>query len=88
MSEICFDCLNKIYGGTKKPNQYIISDDYDLCEECGNITKVVVAEKKSYYLYHIRYIIMLFYLLYRILMIPYSVFSTICKSNKNKNIHK
>lgn len=48
MSEICFDCLQALTGGTEKEKMYIISKDFDLCEECGQFRPVVVRLKKRY----------------------------------------
>jgi len=46
MAEFCLDCWNKINGTTHPATKYIISEDLDLCEECGQITHVVVKERR------------------------------------------
>lgn len=46
MSEFCLACLNKINDTNLAEKDVIISKDIDLCEECGNLTKVVVKFKK------------------------------------------
>lgn len=50
MSEICFDCYNKLNGGNDSKHRYIISRDLDLCEECEEL-KPVIIRMKRYYLY-------------------------------------
>lgn len=50
MSEICFDCYNKLSGGKDSKIRYIISRDLDLCEECGKLRPVIIRMKR-YYLY-------------------------------------
>ena len=53
MSEICFECFNKMCGGKEKYRRYVISRDLDLCEECGEYKKVVVCERRySRYMRH------------------------------------
>ncbi len=56
MSSICFDCLNKSCNGKLKAKDYIVSRDYDLCEDCGKMKSVVIAEKKAYYLHKLQFI--------------------------------
>ncbi len=60
LAEICLDCLNKINGTNDSAKKYIISKDCDLCEECGEWKRVVVVERKYYYLYKFRIIIIPF----------------------------
>ncbi len=48
MSEICLDCLNKLLGTNYSERDFIISDDLDLCEDCGEWKNVVVARSRGY----------------------------------------
>ncbi len=58
MSEICFDCLNEIFGGKENPKKYVMSDYSELCEHCGKYKKVVVVKRNiHYYIYRFRFII-------------------------------
>lgn len=42
MSEICKDCYQRLYG---TQDRIVMSDELELCEECGNIKPVVVKVK-------------------------------------------
>lgn len=50
MSEICLDCLNRICQTEYEPWRYVLSDELDLCEECGQWKRVVVRERNLYFL--------------------------------------
>jgi hypothetical protein len=39
---MCLDCLNRITGTANSPKKYIISKDFDLCEECGQMKPVII----------------------------------------------
>lgn len=80
MAEFCVECWNKISGNNHKPRKYILSKELCLCEECGEYRRIILNERKYYYLYKFRFIILIFriitfplYLLWRILLIPYSL---------------
>ena len=45
MAEFCFDCLQKLDGCLYDPKDFIISDDLDLCEGCGEWKHVVVVRR-------------------------------------------
>lgn len=45
MSEFCLDCWNKINESNDRPSRYVFSWGKDLCEECGQYKRVVVAER-------------------------------------------
>lgn len=49
MAEFCFECYNKLHGGNRKKENYIISDELDLCEGCGEYKRVVISYKKNHY---------------------------------------
>ncbi len=45
MAEFCFLCWNKINGTDDQEEDYIISDEPDFCEECGQWKPVVIKKK-------------------------------------------
>ncbi len=49
MSEICFDCLNEIFGGNEDVKDYVLSDDLELCENCGDYKIVVITTRDFHY---------------------------------------
>ncbi len=80
MAEFCLDCWNKLNQSNYKKVKYIISKDLDLCEGCGKLKQVIVAERLSYYKYKLRYLILPFriiyitiYILCGILILPYLI---------------
>lgn len=56
MAEFCVDCWNKINGTNYPQSRYILSEEPDLCEECGEVKKVIIAEKKTGIYKRLRYI--------------------------------
>ncbi len=45
MAEFCLDCWNKINEAHDSKWRYAFSWDKDLCEECGQYKRVIVAER-------------------------------------------
>ena len=43
MAEFCFECYNKLNGGKCKKENYILSDELELCEGCEEYKKVVIC---------------------------------------------
>lgn len=81
MAELCLQCWNKLNGTSDPESKYIISKDLELCEECGQLTHVIVVERKSYYLHKFRFVILPFKIIYlillvlcRILILPYLLY--------------
>lgn len=74
MAEFCFECFKKIHEIDVPENKYIFSKDTNLCEECGEWKKVVIVEKKGYYLYKLRFILLPLYILWRIIVLPYTIY--------------
>lgn len=81
MAEFCLECWNELNDTEDSQRKYIMSDDVWLCEGCGKWKKVVVVERKIYYLYKFRFFIMpikfigiLLFVLWRLLIFPYLVF--------------
>lgn len=76
MSEICLDCLNKISGKNDGKMKYILSRDLDLCEECGELKRVVIVERWVFYRRIFGIFLLPFYILYflwRLLILPYLI---------------
>ena len=48
MSELCLDCLNKLMETNDTEKKYIISKEFDLCEECGEWKPVIIRMKLRY----------------------------------------
>ena len=77
MAEFCLECWNKINGTNDSAGKYILSDDLELCEECGNYRRVIIVARSAYYMYKFRYILFpfvmtgrLLYILWCILLLP------------------
>lgn len=49
MSEICFDCLNEVFGGKEDAKNYVLSKSFDLCESCGEYKRVVITKRNLRY---------------------------------------
>lgn len=79
MAEFCFECYNKMQGGKCRKENYIISDELDLCEGCGEYKNVVISYKKNWryhYAQTIMEIIFLpFYLIKILILFIFRLFS-------------
>ena len=78
MAEFCLDCFNKMNGTNHSERKYILSKDLDLCEGCASLKHVIVAERRNYYKYKLRYLIFPFKVVYlfvycfcRLFTLPY-----------------
>jgi hydrogenase maturation factor HypF (carbamoyltransferase family) len=45
MADFCLECWNKINETQDSKYRYVFSKDWDLCEECGQYTQVIIAER-------------------------------------------
>ena len=75
MAEFCFECFKKLNETEEPESKYIISDTLDLCEGCGKWKKVVIAEKRGYYLYKFRFILFPLHILWRIIILPFTIYN-------------
>ena len=50
MAEICVDCWKKLYGTEDAKKMLVMSDELDLCEECGEYKPTIVRIKTRYLL--------------------------------------
>lgn len=89
MAEFCLECWNRINGTDDNERKYILSKDLGLCEGCEELKPVIVAERKDYYWYKLRYFTLPFriiyrviYLLWRLSILPYLIFKYIKSKNK------
>ena len=83
MAEFCIECWNKINKSHGK-YKYVLSKDLDVCEGCGELKRVIIAERGYYYRRKFKYIlfpIKLIEFAVRILLLPYFVYIRI----KNKD---
>ncbi|MBQ8836263.1 MAG: hypothetical protein IJ002_01985 [Clostridia bacterium] len=82
MAEFCEKCYEEMFGDlNKKPAKKILSKELELCEGCGEMKHVVVGEKGVYYFMGERflprpfvYIHIPLYILWRIILIPYTIY--------------
>ena len=88
MEEFCLKCWNRINGTNDGKMKYVLSKDLDLCEGCGELKPVIVAERCYYYGYRLKWFILPFkfifaitYFVLRLLILPY----LILKHNKSNN---
>ena len=47
MSEICLECWNKINQSNYKAYKYILSKEKELCEECGQLKKLLLLRANT-----------------------------------------
>lgn len=50
MAEFCLDCWNEMNNSNDTESNFIISDDLELCEGCGEYKRVIIREKESRFL--------------------------------------
>lgn len=74
MAEFCLECWNKINGTNDPKSKYVLSKELCFCEECCYWKKVIVAPKKDYYRYKFRFITMPFIIVWRVLIIPITLY--------------
>ena len=77
MAEFCLKCLNKIDGTSLKPEEVILSEEVNLCEGCGKYKHTVVCENKHYNSPVLESILFPFYLIWQILILPYTIYKYI-----------
>ena len=93
MAEFCLECFNKINETNDDETKYIMSDYLDLCEECGEWKSVIVCPRRTYYLHKFRFILfpfkiifLIFYLMWRFVIIPYTIYKGIKKNKKDASV--
>lgn len=48
MAEFCLECWKEIGGTEATENQYIVSEELELCEGCGEWKHVIVSERSFF----------------------------------------
>ena len=48
MAEFCLDCWNKINDTNDTPKKYVLSRRSDLCEECGEMKRIIISVRRRY----------------------------------------
>lgn len=79
MAEICLDCWNKINGTNDSPKKYILSEDLDLCEECGEWKNVIVITRRAYYFRKFRFILFPVKVITAILLLPFALMTLLIR---------
>ena len=81
MAEFCPDCWSELNETNYPKSKYKLSKQSGFCEGCGQWKQVVIAEKKDYYLYKLRFIIYPFIAVYflavfiiRLIFLPYLLY--------------
>ena len=81
MAEFCLDCWNKLNNIEENENKYVISKDLELCEGCGEWKRVIIMERKAYYMYNHMSVVFL-------LSVFESVLNAKAKIKNLLNVHK
>ncbi len=76
MAMYCLDCIHKICGRTYDAKEMIFAKSLYLCEGCGKLKRVVLMTKRAYRQRNLRLFALPFYLLWRLLILPYSIVKT------------
>lgn len=74
MAEFCPKCWNEINDTNYPENKYVLSDDLEMCEGCGEFKRVIVTERKSPYFKRLNY-----------LTAPHKMIYMIFKRKRRKN---
>lgn len=81
MAEFCLDCWNEMNGTNDPPEKYIITDDFTLCEGCGEFKPVIVIDREEYYRYKCRFVLFpvrlvctVLYVLWKVITLPYRAY--------------
>ena len=45
MAEFCLDCWNRMHHAHWTERDYVLSDEWDICEGCGVFRRVFVGER-------------------------------------------
>lgn len=46
MAEFCVKCWNELNGTKNSESDFILSEDLDLCEGCGELKNVIIKERE------------------------------------------
>lgn len=48
VAKFCLDCWKEISGAEATENQYIVSEELELCEGCGEWKHIIVSERSFF----------------------------------------
>lgn len=51
MAEFCLDCWNRMNESHDTEKDWVLSEEPELCEGCGNYVPVIVTERKGFSLF-------------------------------------
>ncbi len=51
MAEFCLDCWNRINESHDTEKDWVLSEEPELCEGCGNYVPVIVTQRKGFSLF-------------------------------------
>ena len=78
MAEFCLDCWNELNGTDYDESEYIISEELDLCEGCGEYKHVIIEKRQEFYMFE--YIISI---IFKLLTMPYLIYKKIKSKKQN-----
>lgn len=55
MAEFCLKCWNKMNKTHETERDWVLSDELDLCEGCGQICRVIEKERTLKFLYDLKH---------------------------------
>lgn len=56
VAEFCVKCYNEMFKLNTPEEEYILSDNPELCEGCGEMKHVVIMERKDVLFYRVHFI--------------------------------
>lgn len=81
MAEFCLDCWNKINETDESEWDYVLSEDLELCEGCGEFKHVIIMERTEYYTHKFGIFAMpimmacnIVYIIRSLILLPYLIF--------------
>lgn len=73
MAEYCVDRWNKLHGRKDPERKFLMSEEPEFCEGCAEWKNVVIMERKSYYLYKLRFVLFPIRLIVTIILLPWRI---------------
>lgn len=88
MAEFCLECWNSMNEREEDSRQYILSEELELCEGCGEWKHVIIGERGIGSFYNLKYLLFVFQIicrlvrfLCRLMMLPCFIYKNIKKRN-------
>lgn len=73
MAEFCLECWNRLNDTEYSKKKYIISEELELCEGCGEYKPIIIMERRAYYMHKLRYFLLPFRIIYSVLYLIWAV---------------